>query len=98
MTELRMLIVALAVRAHQLETGMLPENLESLVPEYLPAVPDDPFGQGPFQYHGLGKDYRLYSVRPGGVRLSSAEVFSPPPSPKAVSADKPGGATNDAER
>jgi len=47
---LRLLATDLAVRAYFMDRGHLPETLEALVPEYLPAVPLDPFGEGPLRY------------------------------------------------
>lgn len=57
----------LAARAHVLEHERLPESLQALVPEYLPAVPDDPFGAAPLR--SILKDAALiiYSVGPDGV-------------------------------
>jgi hypothetical protein len=40
----------LACRAYEEATGHLPETLEALVPDYLPAVPRDPFDGQPFRY------------------------------------------------
>ena len=40
----------LACRACEETTGNLPETLEALVPDYLPAVPRDPFDGAPFRY------------------------------------------------
>ncbi|NLG34457.1 MAG: hypothetical protein GX548_03795 [Lentisphaerae bacterium] len=40
----------LACRAYEEATGHLPETLEELVPDYLPAIPRDPFDGQPFRY------------------------------------------------
>lgn len=40
----------LACRAYDEATGHLPETLEALVPDHLPAVPRDPFDGEPFRY------------------------------------------------
>ena len=40
----------LACRAYEEATGHLPETLEALVPDHLPAVPRDPFDGEPFRY------------------------------------------------
>jgi hypothetical protein len=42
--------LVLALRLHQAETGRPAESLAALVPAYLPVVPSDPFGGGPFRY------------------------------------------------
>jgi hypothetical protein len=39
----RQLIVQLAARVYELDKGKLPANLSDLVPDYLKAVPQDPF-------------------------------------------------------
>ena len=41
--ENRAIGLALALRAHEIETGKLPDNLTELIPEYFNAVPKDPF-------------------------------------------------------
>ncbi len=40
----------LAVKAYEQEQETLPPDLAALVPDYLPQVPPDPFGGGPFGY------------------------------------------------
>jgi hypothetical protein len=40
----------LALMAYQAKTGEPAANLEALVPDYLPSLPADPFGEGPFRY------------------------------------------------
>ncbi len=59
-------MVGLGIRAFQLETGHLPARLSDLVPKYLSAVPDDPFGSGSLKYGVSGESYVLYSVGPDG--------------------------------
>jgi hypothetical protein len=58
----RLLILELAMRAYQLQTGRLPEELSNLVPKFLLAVPDDPYGSGPLKYRRSEDSYSLYSV------------------------------------
>ena len=61
----RATILKLAVRAYQAEHGGTPPaDLAALVPAYLPAVPTDPYGDGPFRYRVV----RLAEV-PAAVRL-----------------------------
>jgi hypothetical protein len=73
----RMLIVELALQAHQLETGQLPESLAELVPDYLPAVPDDPMGDGPLSYRRDGGTYTLYGVGPNGIDDGGQTMSAP---------------------
>ena len=54
--------LVVACRLYEIRHGRLPESLETLVPEFLPEVPCDPFDGKPFRYlHDLG---RVYSVGP----------------------------------
>ena len=43
----RLLICELALQAYRAEHGEFPETLRDLAPEYLPAIPDDPFSGSP---------------------------------------------------
>ena len=45
--------------AHQ---NRYPDSLNALVPEYLPAIPEDIFADAPPQYHRRGEGYVLYSI------------------------------------
>lgn len=45
-TEARLAAAALAARLYHAEHGRWPESIEALVPEYLPAVPEDPWAAG----------------------------------------------------
>lgn len=68
-----------AVRLYQLERGEAPTSLERLVPDYLPAVPLDPYSGQPFRYRlsttesievgGPGRP-----PQPGPLGLAAAEV------------------------
>jgi hypothetical protein len=71
--QFRLLIVALGIHAFHLERGHLPTTLSELTPEYLPALPGDPYGNGPFHHHkeedweGIDDDYyEVYGVGPNG--------------------------------
>jgi hypothetical protein len=66
-TELRILIIELSLRAYQLDQGRRPARLSDLVPEYLPAVPQDPFSDGDMKYRLAGDSYELYSIGPDGI-------------------------------
>jgi hypothetical protein len=59
----------LAIRAFKLTHGWLPDSLQMLVPEVLPAVPVDPFDStgGPLHYRVTDEGYDLYSVGLNGV-------------------------------
>jgi hypothetical protein len=74
-TELRILIIELSLRAYQLDHGRLPTHLSELVPDYLPAVPQDPFGDGDIKYRLTGDSYKLYSVGPDGVDDGGERVY-----------------------
>jgi len=68
----------LAIRRYQIATGMLPDSLEALVPDYLPEVPIDPFSEQPLLYKLEDDGYRLYSVyedgRDGGGVLDASDT------------------------
>lgn len=63
----QMLMLRLALRAYQLENSAPPPNLNALVPNYIKAVPADPFGGGePLRYKRSGVTYVLWSIGPDG--------------------------------
>jgi hypothetical protein len=66
-TESRIVMIELGLRAYQLDHGRLPATLSELVPEYLPDIPQDPFGKGDIKYRLAGDSYKLYSLGPDGV-------------------------------
>lgn len=53
---------ALAVECFRGLHGRLPESLNELVPQFIAAVPQDPFDGQPLRYHLLKKGYVIYSV------------------------------------
>ena len=64
----RVTMLRLALRAHQLEHGAPPPNLQALVPNYINAVPADPFGKGEaLRFQTDGKTYELWSIGPDGI-------------------------------
>lgn len=63
----RLLIGKLAIRCYRLERGELPGTLADLVPEYLPAVPEDPFSGESLIYRRIGDGHVLYSVGEDGL-------------------------------
>ena len=67
-TRNRVLMLRLALRAHQLERGAPPPNLQALVPNYIRSVPADPFGAGePLRYRTDGVTYALWSIGSDGT-------------------------------
>jgi hypothetical protein len=57
---------ALAVERFRLAHGNLPEKLDEIVPQFLSAVPSDPFDGQPLRYHRLEKGYVIYSIGSDG--------------------------------
>ncbi|HSY19770.1 MAG TPA: hypothetical protein VK815_15610 [Candidatus Acidoferrales bacterium] len=57
---------ALAVERFRQANGSLPSNLNELVPQFLPAVPIDPFDGQPLRFRLLEKGYLIYSVGKDG--------------------------------
>ena len=73
------LILALALKAHHLDTGDYPARLEDLVPKYLAKVPTDRFAAGPLVYERRDNGYRFYSVGPNRVdEQGNGREASPP--------------------
>jgi hypothetical protein len=60
----RVTIAALGIQAYLMDQKRLPEKLADLVPRYLPAVPDDPYGDGRIKYRVVAYRYMLYSNGP----------------------------------
>jgi hypothetical protein len=63
---LRTSIAAIAIERFRLAHGQLPKNLNELVPQFLSAVPNDPFDGQPLRYHLLDKGYVIYSIGSDG--------------------------------
>lgn len=63
----RLLAVYAALSAFQLEQGHAPQTLAELVPDYLPAVPRDPFSTGELVYRLKSGGPVVYSIGPDGV-------------------------------
>jgi hypothetical protein len=62
-----LLICELGIRIYQSEHASPPEKLADLVPDYLPAEPQDPFGKGALVYRRTSSGYVLYSVGRDGL-------------------------------
>ena len=76
----------LALRWYQAENGRPAENLEDLVPKYLPKVPGDPYQKGqPFHYR-LSKGEKIVwpPEVPGGPPQPPVAPGGPPPPPPSV--------------
>ena len=63
---IRLATTALAVERFRLAEGRLPEGLDELAPQFLDAVPTDPFDGAPLRYRRLGRGYMIYSVDADG--------------------------------
>jgi type II secretory pathway pseudopilin PulG len=63
---LRLATTALAVERFRLARGRLPEGLGELAPQFLDAVPTDPFDGAPLRYRRLARGYMIYSVDADG--------------------------------
>ena len=57
---LRLMMIQLALRCHQTESGQAPQRLEQL--SLLRTVPSDPFTGQPFRYAATGTNWLLYSI------------------------------------
>jgi hypothetical protein len=66
LAQIRSAQTALAVERFRLAHGKLPEKLDELVPQFLSAVPADPFDGQPLRYHHLEKGYVIYSIGSDG--------------------------------
>jgi hypothetical protein len=77
---LRLLSTDLALRRFQTAERMFPNELRSLVPKFLPAVPLDPFTGAPLIYRRQGDAFELYSTGPkqvdGGGSFTSYRMVS----------------------
>lgn len=58
----RSLIVAYAIRAHYLTYHCMPPHLDSLVPEFLPEIPADPYGAGAMKMKRRADGIAIYSM------------------------------------
>ena len=63
----RLSVTGLAMHRHRARHGRFPEALEKLVPEFLQAVPVDPFDGASIRFRPETHGSTLYSVGPDGV-------------------------------
>jgi hypothetical protein len=75
----RLLQTDLAIRLFQHDNSRLPQRLDDLVPNYLPAMPLDPYSQQPLIYKPTGDAFVLYSVgfdrTDNGGNFTSAKTY-----------------------
>ncbi len=66
LSKVRLSVACAAVAAEQyrLKNGHWPETLDQIVPEFLDAVPEDPFGTGKIRYKHTDTGVMLYSIGP----------------------------------
>jgi hypothetical protein len=67
LAERRMAATALAIRLYELDNGTRPEKLTELVPDYLPALPRDPFSAEGNTFRYASDRTRLFSAGPDRV-------------------------------
>lgn len=89
--ELRLIQCDLAARIYRSDHGRWPDSLNELVPDYVQALPEDPYTQRPFVYRRAGDEMLLYSTGPdktdnGGVRTTRVR---PPPDGEDVTLEPP---------
>jgi hypothetical protein len=65
--QFRSLQMFLAIKSFRDQHGRLPRALAEMIPEFLPALPRDPFSNGSLKYVVDGEKYRLYSLGPNGT-------------------------------
>jgi hypothetical protein len=68
-TQLRCAITGLAAEQYRLRQGSWPDSLEKLVPNYLPAVPIDPFDRQPLKLRSGEDGITIVSVGPNGKEI-----------------------------
>ncbi len=72
---LRAARTALAVESFRLKHKRPPDKLDDLVPDFIEAIPDDPFDGKPLRYKKLDKGYVVYSI--GENKVDDGGVFDP---------------------
>jgi hypothetical protein len=73
----RLALAALAAERYRVATGNWPETLEALTPEYLDAVPEDPFDGQPLRYLREPTRLVIYSVGPDLADDGGEEALAP---------------------
>jgi hypothetical protein len=59
-------LISIGLQRYRSRNGGYPDQLESLVPDFLETVPDDPFSNLPYVYRKSGDGYTLYSFGQDG--------------------------------
>ena len=75
-TELRLLETIIALDRYSRAHGSYPANLESLVPEFLPAPPIDPFSGTTFHWKHSSDGPMLWSIGPNGTDEDGVTGFN----------------------
>lgn len=57
-----LVLAAIAARQYEHKHGQLPDSLQALVPEFLPAVPTDPFDGQPLRFQATDEGLVIYSI------------------------------------
>lgn len=87
-TQNALLLATLALQAYHQDHKSYPATLAALAPDYLKAIPTDPFAlSGPLRYKRVGAKYALYSVDPDGKDDGGKAIFDatqPAPSPTST--------------
>lgn len=82
-TQSALLKTALAIRAYHVEHGVDPPNLDALCPQYLDAVPADPFRpQAPLQYSPLDSKFHSFTVEATGLRGAPGTLMANTATPR----------------
>lgn len=77
LVSLRLLSAELGLRLYHLQCGEYPDGLDKLVPNYLSAIPGDPFRGGELVYRRRQNGYLLYSVNLDGKDDGGAKPAAP---------------------
>jgi hypothetical protein len=76
---LRVARTGLAIQRYRLAAGALPDTLSQLVPDYVDAVPKDPFDGNQLRYERRGAGFVVYSI---GEDLNDDDGLERPPRSK----------------
>ena len=76
----QLLMLQLALRAYRVKKGVYPADLNALTPNYLGAIPADPFDSNEnWRYELNGQNYQLWSIGPDGRDDGAAPIPWPKP-------------------